>query len=80
MDRKHQGRSGEGKGLKGHFLGEVVSELSFGGWMGFEHIEMMRKGWAWQKEQQKCGAGEMQYLGKERFGSRKDWQRGKENK
>lgn len=44
MDRKDQGRSGEGKGLKGCFLGEVVFKLRFGGWMGFEPIEI--KGWA----------------------------------
>lgn len=80
MDLKDQGRSGEGKELKGCFLGEVVFELSFGGWMGFEHIEMMRKGWAWRKEQQKLGAGEMQYLGKEKFGSRKEWRSGNGNK
>ena len=25
---------------------KLAGKLSFGGWMGFEHIEMMRKGWA----------------------------------
>lgn len=47
MDREDQGMSGEEKEPEGHFLGGVVFELHFGDCVRFEHVEMMRKGWAW---------------------------------
>lgn len=47
MGQIDQRMSDEGKSLQGHFLGKVVFELNFGGWMRFEYVEMTRKGWAW---------------------------------